>query len=152
MEVNVSPRWEDMKPISVTPPGLPGSGISAYLTLKLINHRTDRLERIIGSWIELRQRHMILWNRTLAKVPFAVESQSDSTPKPITDINLPQMGAPQTYLVEAAEGFGDFKMPKKSELVIVFKMVGPMRKYIKRIAKVKYHKDRGNAEVRFTSS
>lgn len=140
MEVIISPHFEDSKPYSVLAPiGEGWGGVAAWLDLQLINHRTDRPERIIGCWAELRKNRALFWRKTLAEIPIkVVASPTLKRDMPITDILLEPMCKPQTHVIKILGDLKGFQMPRKSELVIVFRMVGPMRKYVRRLTKVRH--------------
>ena len=133
MEVTVKAHFEDMKPYNISAPDLAtgkSGGVYALLDLCLINHRADRPERIIECWAELRKRRLLFWRRTLAKIPIKTQSSTDyKLEYPVKDIYLEPMGKPQTHVINIIGDLEGFKMPRRSELVIVFKMVGPMREY-----------------------
>lgn len=145
MEVVIKAHYEDMEPYSITAPSPEKiGGVYALLDLRLINHRTDRPERIIGCWVELRRHHLLLWHRTLAKIPVLTNSPTDWELKyPIKDIHLEPMGKPQDYVINILGDLQGFAMPKRSELVLVFKMVGPVRKYICEVTDVLYNPQLG---------
>ena len=139
MEVVISPHFEDSETYSIT--GHLGErrlGVAAWLDLRLINHRTDRPERVIGCWAELRRNRALFWKKTLAKIPITVvASPTLKRDMPINDILLPPMDKPQTHVIRILEDLQGFQMPRKSELVIVFRMIGPMRRYVRRLTKIK---------------
>ena len=145
MEVRVKAHFEDMgDPYGVIAPNLETGrlgGVYALLDLRLVNHRTDRPERIIECWAELRKRRLFLWRRTLAKIPVLTYSPNSRNPldSPIKDIYLEPMGKPKTHVISIAGNFQDIEMPRRSELVLVFRMVGPMRKYIYKLTDVRHN-------------
>ena len=142
MEVTVKAHFEDMAPYNISAPDLvtgKSGGVYALLDLCLINHRTDRPERIIECWAELRKRHLLFWRRTLAKIPIKTQSSTDyELEYPVKDIYLKPMGKPQTHVINIIGDLEAFKMPRRAELVMVFKMVGPMRKYIYKLTDVRH--------------
>ena len=141
MEVMISPHFEDSKPYSVSViAGQRRVGVAAWLDLQFINHRTDRPERIIGCWAELRQNRALFWKRTLGVVPVKVMiSPTLKHDTPITDIVLAPMCKPQTHVIQILGDLKGFQMPRKSELVIVFRMVGPIRKCVRRLTTVRHN-------------
>jgi len=143
MEVSVNPHYEDMQPtysVSAPAPSIGKSGgVFALLDLQLINHSTDRPERIIGCWAELRKRHLLLWRRTLAKIPIKTQSPTDyKLEYPVKDIYLEPMGKPQIHVINIIGSFQDFEMPRRAELVMVLKMVGPMRRYVHKLTDIRH--------------
>lgn len=145
MEVIAKPHYEDMGYFVYAPnlvEGFHGS-VSAILDLTIINHRTDRLERIIACWVELRKRRCFFWRTTLAKISVNTNSDSDyHLDYPITNITLESMGKPYKRTIRLSGELKDFRMPRWSELVLIFKMVGPMRKYECRLDTVDYNPKR----------
>jgi hypothetical protein len=142
LEVTTTPRYEDL-PYYVSAPD-PIKGLSGYVTatinLTLINHRVDRPERIIECWGELRKRRWIFWNATLAKLSVETNADTDYQLKyPITNLLLEPMGAPHKRPIRLSGELSGFKMPRRSELVLVFKMVGTMRRKEHRLDTVTYN-------------
>ena len=141
MEVTVKAYVEeDDKPYTVGAPdtvtGTPGL-VSAILNLRLINHRSDRPERIIGCQAELKKRHLFFWRRTLAVIQVDTPSSTLlGVSVPINNIFLEPMGEPQTLVIHIHGPLENIKMPRRSELVLVFQMVGPMRKYTYKLTDV----------------
>ena len=131
MEVITEARYEDIGYIVNAPnltEGLSGY-VNAIINLTLINHRADRPERIIECWGELRKRRLVFWKTTLAKLSVNTNSESDYQLKyPITNLVLEPMGAPHKRPIQLSGELGGFNMPKKSELVLVFRMVGTIRR------------------------
>jgi hypothetical protein len=140
MEVIIKPHFGESESYSVSAPTRerPGS-VAAWLDLQPINHRTDRPERIIGCWAELRKRRALFWRKTLATIPVIVlNSPTLKRDNPIEDILLPPMDRPQTHTVRIMGNLNGFQMPRKSELVLVFRMVGPIRKYVRKLISVRH--------------
>ncbi len=142
MEVTVKAHFEDMKPYNISAPDLVTGGrggVYALLDLCLINHSPDRPQRIIGCWAELRKRHLLLWRRTLAKIPVLTRSPNSwQLESPIKDIYLELMGEPQTHVINIIGDLEGFKMPRWWELVLVLKMVGPIREYKRKLTDVRH--------------
>lgn len=142
MEVIITPHYEDLPAYSISPP-LPSKhivgGVHALLNLQLINHRTDRPERIIGCWAELRKKRAKLWKQTLSVIPVEVIGSAIlGNEVPIRDLLLPAMSSPQNYVIRILGNLKGFEMPRESELVLVFRMVGPMRRYVRILTKVQH--------------
>jgi hypothetical protein len=142
MEIIAKPRYDDIGYSIYAPDltkGLSGH-VSAIIDLTLINHRTDRQERIIGCWGELRKRRWLFWRTTLAKISVDTNSADDWHLKyPITNLVLDPMGQPYQCSAQLSGELSGFKMPRWSELVLVFKMVGPMRRKEHRLDTVTYN-------------
>ena len=68
MEVEVSSHFKDMPQPNVLAP-IPAEGLAGhvhgFLDVRLTNHRTNRPERIVGCWAELRKRHLFFWKHTI---------------------------------------------------------------------------------------
>jgi hypothetical protein len=147
LEVTIKEHFEDMsKPYNISAPdlatGRPG-GVYSLLDLQLINHRVDRPERIIECWAELRRRHLLFWHTTLAKIPVLTSSSNNwQLETPIKDIYLEPMSKPQNYVINIIGDFNNVKIPRHFELVVVFRMVGPIRKYIHKLTNVRHDQKR----------
>jgi hypothetical protein len=142
MEVITEPRYEDIGYYVSAPD--PTKGLSGYVTaiinLTLINHRADRPERIIECWGELRKRRWVFWKTTLAKLSVTTNADIDYQLKyPIINLLLEPMGAPHKRPIQLSGKLSGFRMPRWSELVLIFKMVGTMRKKEHRLDTVTYN-------------
>jgi len=141
MEVIIKPRYEDMGDpycIVVKPDGVSG-WVSALLSLTLINHSRNNPERIIGCWVELRRRHLLFLHRTITLISVLTSSPNDYRLNyPIKDIYLEPTSKPQTMTIQIGGDFTCDKMPKRSELVLVFKMVGLLREYRKKLCNIRH--------------
>ena len=138
VQVQVGPYYPDLgNPYSVVLPGTPmaeGSSvlveygsIYAFLSLRLINHRTDRAERIIGCWVELRRRKLHFWWTRLVTAEAYVQ-QPGGQRNPLHQL-LEPLGAPVTIPLEVRGTFDKtINVPKMSYLVLVLETVGPVRK------------------------
>ena len=124
MEVIVRPYFEDEEsPYSVSV----GDGqvhVHAILRLQLINHN-DKPERIIGCSAHLRKRHLLLWHRTIAETN--VQEMPDDLP--FNNLLLEPYASPYNKVIRVSGGGECPRMPHKSELVLIFKMVGQMRRF-----------------------
>ena len=99
--------------------GKPYITIGAVFNLKLINHRTDRSERIVGCSLDLKKRYWLLWNKTIISIPVPGFSNLELSP----------LSAPVYIEVKVYRTFHVQQIPHRAKLVLKFKMVGPMRKY-----------------------
>lgn len=138
MEVEIKPHFKDTKTYSIAAPypakNLAG-GVHSYLDLTIINHNTQRPERIIECWGEIRKNRWLFWKRTLARVD--VESVPDN--KKISNVLLESLGEPKHLTICLSATLSGFKLPRKSELVLIFRMVGPIRKYIIKLTGIKHN-------------
>jgi len=101
--------------------------------LRLVNHRTDRQERVIAARIALKCRRWMFWRRTLFTLPVNDAGRSGS--KPVTAL-LSAMSAPVEIECKA---FADItNLPewgdvRRVEEWLVLDMVGPIRRIERRI-------------------
>ncbi len=68
--------------------------VSARFVLKLINHRTDRKERVMGVRLALKRRHFVLWRRMLLHVPVQRTEPNTLNGTPLEDIPLRRLAPP----------------------------------------------------------
>lgn len=98
-------------------------------TLRFVNHRTDRKERIIGASLALKRRRLLLWRETILVLPVrycGLGSGKDD--QPITDIELEPQSAPVVVRVRLGTQIPDDSVyAKKMEMVLELETVGPMR-------------------------
>jgi len=103
----------------------------------LTNHRTDRMERIIGCLLVLKKKHRVLWSKTVSQVEVKQEDRRGREPRltALLDIELEPMSAPKVITVRADGSITEpiESLPDKMTLVLEFKMVGPMRKFSRKI-------------------
>ena len=142
MEIEV----KDHKPVIgktyvVQPPhfvdGVQIGTVYALVDLYLTNHHPDRTERVVGCWAELRTRRWLLWKRTLATIDVGVPDPGDpARHTPITDILIRPVSAPRKVTIQILGNIRDFTMPRRSELVLILKMVGPIRRLEHQLTRV----------------
>lgn len=48
------------------------------------------------------------------------------------------MDRQQTHVIQIGGDLEGFEMPRKPELVLVFKRVGPIRKYVRELTKIRH--------------
>lgn len=147
LEVIVKAHYEDMgNPyrVYVNPDGKSGWISTLYLDLTLINHSRNNAQRIIGCWAELRKHRLLFRHHTLATFKVLSNSPTDYRIKyPIEDIYLEPTHKPRNLTIDIVGDFTlDDKMPKKSELVLVFSKVGAIRRYEKKLETVLYNPSR----------
>ncbi len=122
-----------MLQLAIEPP-LPDEGpgmrpwVYMRFTLRLVNHRTDRKERVIGGSVALKRRRLLLWRKTLQEVPLLIDEVA------ITDIELPPMSSAIEVDCHASGNVNDSEAwPSRIEAWIVLDMVGPIRRFERRI-------------------
>jgi len=153
MEVSVKPHYEDLgNPYSIRPSypkyDIEGCVNSLYLDMEITNHSTNMPQRIIGCHAELRKRRVLFWKRTLITIPVTRQSPNKYDDfVPINDIFLEPMGKPNRCLIQIDGEFPELRLPHKSELVLVFKMVGPMRSYVYKLEDVIHDHKKWIAEL-----
>ena len=104
--------------------------------LRLINHRTDRKERIIGVWLAIKKRHWLLWHKTIARVPVCQRLRSPGEPPPIRNVVLEPLSAPTEIQCRTYDILSDDvpeRVPPKSELWLILDMVGPVRRVERKV-------------------
>ena len=138
MEISVKgPTWRDGTEeefkITVAVEETPGIGddfdpsIFTHFTLRLLNHRTDRRERITAIRLEVKKPRLFFWRETLARAPVHQRGTSRLVGPVITDIPLEPMSAPvqiQCVVQETFDRSFREKLPVKSEVWLVLDMVG----------------------------
>ncbi len=148
MQVEIAGWFPDMEPIySVWVFYDNGQGkvwlvehpsISAMFKLTLINHRTDRKERLIGARVILEKR--VLFRRLImATAPLELRLGGDSSPFP-KDILFEPQSAPHVYTVQADGSIIHpvATFPRRSKLVLEMDFVGPMRKVRRTLTTIKH--------------
>ena len=146
LEVDVLPTPPDTEPSFTVsgggrdvPPtwGLVPAGLYATFRLRLLSHRTDRPERVIGCSLAVKRRRLRFWRQTLLEVPMvrrsdygAVNVRLDPLSGP-TEIDLVvQDESPDSSLIIPAEQLNG------TEIVLVLAMVGPIRKLERKLRDV----------------
>ena len=105
--------------------GQPYITIGAVCKLVLINHRTDRSERIVGCTLDLKKGYWLLWNKIILSVPVYGNGNID---KPLNNLELKPLSAPIDIEVKVYQTLPIQKIPHRVKLVLKFRMVGPMRR------------------------
>ena len=111
--------------------------ISVWIGLRMVNHRTDRPEHIVGCSVELKRRYLLLWHKTIVNIPVRVNH--DKTPW--KEVFLEPMSRSHTVALNALSAFTNIELPKRSDLFIVLDLVGP----IKKMERLLQHIERGPA-------
>ncbi len=101
-------------------------------TIILINHRTDRKERILGCNLVLKVCCWRFWNKTVLETPIYIYHGSVSRrDKLLENVELEPMSSPVKLDITAI-GSSDKPIKnlgkKKMKLFLKFRMVGPMRR------------------------
>jgi hypothetical protein len=109
-----------------------GANVNAKIVVRCINHHHEHRERIIGCRALLKARRLWFWRRTIAEF----DVHNDDTGTPITDILLEPMSSPLDLRLDISGAEPDVSLPRWSELVLVFDMVGQMRKVQRQLTRV----------------
>ena len=91
----------------------------ARFSLRLVNHRVDRPEVIIGARLRLKRKRMVFWSQTLSVIPINDER--------FKYLRLEPQSKPEEIAIDVA---GDIPaiLPKVTYLVLELEMVGPVRR------------------------
>lgn len=136
MEIEVKPHLPvpDSAFLNVSVPDLekkiPGI-IFAFLDISAINHNSDKPERIIGCWAELRKIHLLFWHKPICKIPAKLRQCNLELEN--FDILLEPISSPKKFCIKILGNYDNVVVPRKTDLVLVFRMVGQMRRYVKRL-------------------
>lgn len=141
MQVTVS-RHIDFPDFTVTYKNPDPQGFSwrpmiwGIVQVRLINHRTDRKERIIGAQVALKRRHWWLWRKTIAVAPGRYRGGAKHR-QPVSDIELEPQSAPVEFELEFEQSFEDDPpYTKKMDLVLELDTVGPLRIVRRKIGQI----------------
>jgi len=104
--------------------------IGTVFDLRLINHRTDRMERIVGYSIELKRRYWLFWSKTI----ISIKRDADS---PLENLELSPQSAPVVVPIKYYQSHLVAQKPSRVKLLLKLNMVGPMRKYMLTLKRVK---------------
>jgi len=110
------------------------------LTVRFVNHSRSHKERIIGAYVALKRPFLYFWRKTLTTVP--VYWHTPSTRAPFT-LDLEPMAGPIVADLEMGGDTGDPKLYPKMELVLVFEMVGPIRRMQIPLEPVTHNQEKG---------
>jgi hypothetical protein len=114
--------------------------IYAWLDLVLTNHRTNRPEKIINVTLHLKKRRWLLWSKTIAQTPLFKVFRTDTLSKMPIQIDLSPMGREVvTVTGEGPINVPVDQLPESMELVVEFKMIGPIRRMDRFVRKVVRH-------------
>jgi hypothetical protein len=125
LAIEETPEFADFKPSLFT-----------VFTLRLINHRTDRMERISGAYVSIKKRRLLLWRKTLARAPVHLRGSTDLLGPLVTDIPLEPLSAPKQVQCVVQEKFQESlrqQLPQRFELWLELDMVGPVRRVKRKI-------------------
>ncbi|MEX0800725.1 MAG: hypothetical protein WD379_05875 [Dehalococcoidia bacterium] len=112
------------------------ASIFAHFAMRLVNHRPDRKERIVGAKLALKKHWIILWRRTLVEIPVHQRGQGQLLGPIISDIELEPISSPVEIQCVAQETLDQSlreRLPKRFEMWLVLDMVGPIRKLQRKI-------------------
>jgi len=105
-------------------------------TLRLVNHRTDRMERVIGGCLAIKKRRLFLWRETLATAPIYQRGRSPVQPL-LSDVPLPPISPPTEIQCMVQETFDRSlrqTLPRKSEIWLELELVGPVRRFRRKVS------------------
>ena len=128
-----NPRVEADDPITTVGVHPANPHIYAWLNLTIVNHRTDRPERIQNIELHLKKRRLLFWRSTIATADvvehFYSAGSRDFQSVPLHDWLVDPLSARQTksVMAEAKIPIHPKSLPRKMWLVLHFKMVGSMR-------------------------
>jgi len=111
-----------------------GRTIYADFALRLINHRTDRKERVRAGRLEIKKPRLFLWRQTVWQAPISGRRPPSAQPpgQPMANLVLKPMSAPVEVECRVL-GKLDEPLPKRSELWLVLEMIGPIRRVQRKI-------------------
>ena len=106
--------------------------IHALFGLQLINHRTDRKERVLAVDLAFKRHRAWLWRKTFLAIPVCYR-ESGGDLRPIENVELEPQSAPVELQcrVEHAVSDGSVRVdmfPNRFEIWLVLRMVGPLRR------------------------
>ena len=107
--------------------------IFATIRLRLVNHRTDRKERITGACAALKTRFLWFWRRTIVTVPVTARVGPS-----LEDLLLEPQCSPVQLEAWIDGPTGNAKLERTMELWLVLDMVGPIRKLERKLTTVKH--------------
>lgn len=98
------------------------------MLMSAVNHRSDRLERVIGAHVDWRARRLKLWRRTIARVRVYIDQAPGR--EEVADIELPPMSKRHEVklIFDDNVNLAEHGLPAWSELVLALDLVGPIRK------------------------
>jgi len=96
-----------------------GVKVAAAFSLQLVNHRTDRKERIRSGSLHVKKGRFLFWKKTILEVPVKGG---------IENLELPPQSPTILQPIDAQGSTRLANVPKRVLLVLSLKMVGPMRK------------------------
>ena len=112
--------------------------------LRMVNHRTDRLERVIGARFVIKKRRLYFWRKDVAEIAVLQVGAGQLHGPPITDLMIEAMSAPVEIRCVADEALDEDisdRIPTLSEIWLVLDMVGPIRRW-ERNVQMLHRKDR----------
>ena len=144
MDIDIQPRYPDIGEGKLIHTFIvPTKGSDDYqggwydglITITLLNNSPDRLERIIGTWVELKARRLFFWRRTIAKGEAKVPDPQRGLPygQPITDLPIQPMAAPIKLTLTVGGSVKEVQLPRKFDVVLVLRMAGPIKKIERRL-------------------
>lgn len=101
-------------------------------TLRIVNHRTDRLERVIGARLVIKKRRLFFWRKDIAEVQVLHVGDGQLHGPPIADLPIEALSAPVEVRCIVDETLDEDirqRLPTLSEIWLVFDLVGPLRRW-----------------------
>ena len=150
MQVEIAGWFPDMEPIltaSILYKDSEGRlwiidnpNIYGQFKLVVVNHRTDRPERILDAWLLLEKKRFLFWRRVMARAVVKVHGVHGED-QPFENILLePQSGRQEYVLV--ADGPITHPIdafPRRSQLVLQLNLSGPLRRIRRTVVKSLMH-------------
>ena len=116
--------------------------IYALFTVTFTNHRTDRKERVIECSVELKKRHWFFWRKTIGSVPVSVRASTfrhiSRGPTSLDDLALEPQSSPAWVTLNATGTIDTVSLPRCMDLVVILRMVGPIRKIERLLTRVRH--------------
>lgn len=131
---------EEDKPICYVIVAPSNPSILAWVACEFINHRNDRKGLVLGASLHLKRKRLLFWSRTLAKAGFLIHSSEGPGRDPRLNIEIPPMSSPVIVGLRA-EGPIEYplsKLPRRMTLDVEFKMVGPLRRVVRRLSRINH--------------
>jgi len=110
--------------------------IVARFALRLVNHRAERKERIIGASLALKKRRLFFWRDSLITIPVHQQGQRTLIGPPISNIELAPLCAPVEVQCVAFHTMDESirqQAPRRFEMCLVLEMVGPIRRLERKV-------------------
>lgn len=127
IQINPQGQYELRDPNEEVP-----SWMYGRMNLVLINHRTDRLERVIGAQVLLKRRAFWLWHRTIISTPLRLVVGTSR--RAITNIEMKAVSEPYAAEVSFEDSPDAEQFGRRMDVILELQMVGPIRRIERRLA------------------